>query len=106
MWPQEERERGLEFRGLLRTEEKVIVTLHPRIMALRKILKGLSENSCERGLISDRPPIPFAITDSGIEDLEKHEITLRVDPKIKGNTFKKKVHVYGGDTRGCYDLAR
>ena len=33
---QEERERELEFRGLLRTEEKVIVTLHPRVMTLRK----------------------------------------------------------------------
>ena len=67
-------------------------------MALRKVLRDLSDKSCERGLIFDRPPIPFAITDSGIEDSEKQEITLRVDPKVQGNTFKKKVHVYGGGT--------
>ena len=74
------------------------MTRHPRNMALRKVLRELSERSCERGLIFDRPPIPFAIKDSGIEDSEKHEITLPVDPKVKGNTFKKKVHMYGGGT--------
>ena len=50
-------------------------------MALRKVLKELSDKHAERGLIFDRPPIPFVITDSGIDDSEKHEITLRVDPK-------------------------
>ena len=67
-------------------------------MALRKVLKELSVKNAERGLILDRPPIPCVITDSQIDDSEKHEITLRVDPKKRGNTFKKKVHVFGGGT--------
>ena len=65
-------------------------------MVLRKVLKELSVKNSEQGLILDRPPIPFVITDSQINDSEKHEITLRVDPKKSGNTFKKKVHVFGG----------
>ena len=74
-------------------------------MALRKVLQTLTERQAERGLILDRPPIPFVITDSGYDDSDKHEITLRVDPSKSGNNFKKKVHVFGGgDSRGCYDL--
>ena len=67
-------------------------------MALRKLLKELTVKNAKRGLILDKPPITFVITDSRIDDSEKHEITLRVDPKKSGNTFKKKVHVFGGGT--------
>ena len=65
-------------------------------MALRKVLRTLTDRQAERGLILDRPPIPFVITDSGYDDSEKHEITLRVDPSKSGNNFKKKVHVFWG----------
>ena len=65
-------------------------------MALRKVLQTLTDKQAERGLIFDRPPIPFVIAESRLDDSEKHEITLRVDPSKSGNTFKKKVHVFGG----------
>ena len=67
-------------------------------MALRKVLMELSDKHAERGLIFYRPPIPFVIIDSRIDDSDKHEITLRVDPKKGGNTFKKKVCFFGGGT--------
>ena len=58
------------------------------------MLQEIINKNAEKGLIFDRPLIPFVISDIKIDEDKKHGITLHIDPQKAGNTFRKKVHVF------------